>query len=64
MFTFLRIVGKTPYEESKLDSDDDDDDDDDIDENLSWSLQRRKAKSVPRIKVEGKQNGVKVCWGI
>ena len=33
MFTFLRIVGKTAYEESKLDGDDDDDDD--IDENLS-----------------------------
>lgn len=31
MLTFLRIVGKTAYEESKLDGDDDDD----IDENLS-----------------------------
>lgn len=30
MFTFPRIVGKTAYEESKLDGDDDD-----IDENLS-----------------------------
>ena len=37
MFTFHRVVGKSPYEKNKLDSDDDDDDDD-IDENLSWSL--------------------------
>ena len=47
MFTFLRIVGKTPYEESKLESDDDDD----IDENLSWSLfAKKKSKKCSKNK--------------
>ena len=52
MFTFLRIVGKTAYEGSKLDSDDDDDDDD-IDENLSWSLlAKKKSKKWKEGKME------------
>ena len=45
-------MGKTLYEESKLDSDDDDDDDDDdIDENLSWSLlAKKKSKKCSKNK--------------
>ena len=68
MFTFLRIVGKTPYEESKLDSDVDDDDDDDddndndddddIDEHLSWSLlAKKKSKKCSKNK-----SGRKAKW--
>ena len=56
MFTFLRIVGKTPYEESKLDSDDDDDDD--IDENLSWSLFAKKKSK----KCSKNRSGRKAKW--
>ena len=48
-------MGKTPYEESKLDSDDDDDD---IDENLSWSLfAKKKSKKCSKNK-----SGRKAKW--
>lgn len=51
-----RIVGKSPYEESKLDSDDDDDDD--IDESLSWSLvAKKKSKKCSKNK-----SGRKAKW--
>lgn len=55
----VKIEGKMPYEESKLDSDDDDDDDD-IDENLSWSLLAKKKSE----KCSKNKSGRKAKWGI